>query len=57
MDIKRLVETILKDGKLSQVEFEHLKQTIAADGKITPEENEQIDVILDKINSGQIIVE
>ena len=57
MDIKRLVETILEDGKLSQVEFEHLKQTIAADGKITPEENEQIDVILDKIDSGQIIVE
>ena len=57
MDIKRLVDKILEDGKLTKVEYEHLQMTLKADAKMDPQEYDQMHRVMDFISQGRLKVE
>ena len=56
MNIKKLVDRIVSDGKLTKEESSTLSEAIKADGKINPEEEDQIQRILEMITEGKLEV-
>lgn len=56
MDIKKLVDKIVSDGKLTKEEYATLSDAIKSDGKIDPEEEAQVQRILDMITEGKLEV-
>jgi hypothetical protein len=57
MDIKKLVDEILADNKITLEERERLNAAIMANGKVTKDEQEQIKRIFQLIGEGKVILE
>ena len=57
MDIKKLVDEIILDNRITIAERERLNQAIMADGKLTEEEQEQIKRIFQLIGEGKLKIE
>ncbi len=56
MDIKKLVEKIIEDKKITRQEHEELNRAVMADGKIDKDEEEEIKKIFALIESGEVEV-
>ena len=54
MSIKKLVDSIVKDGKLTLREHKLLLKKIHEDGMIDEEENEQLTRVLEMISRGEL---
>ena len=54
MGVKKLVDKIIADGKLTKKEYAALSDAIKADGRIDPEEEAQVQRILDMITEGKL---
>jgi len=54
MDIKKLVDRIVSDGKLTLREHEQMLDKINEDGIIDQEENEQLTRVLEMIKNGEL---
>ncbi len=57
MDIKKLVDEIIADGKLTSKEQSMLQQAMMSDGKLDEDEKEQIRRIMDMLTDGELVVE
>jgi len=57
MDIKKLVDEIIADKKLTSEEKNMLNEAIMADSKVTCEEQEQIKRIFQLIGEGKLKIE
>ncbi|HPZ07346.1 MAG TPA: hypothetical protein PL110_04485 [Candidatus Eremiobacteraeota bacterium] len=57
MDIKKFVDEIIADGKITLEERERLQAAIMADGRVTKDEQEEIKRIFQLIGEGKIILE
>lgn len=56
MNIKELVDRIVKDGKITVREHKELLDAISENGVIDEEENEQINRVINMINNGEVEV-
>ncbi|RJR12128.1 hypothetical protein C4588_02665 [Candidatus Parcubacteria bacterium] len=56
MYIKKLVEKIIEDKKITRKEHEELNRAVMADGKIDKDEEEEIKKIFTLIESGEVEV-
>jgi len=57
MDIKKLVDDIIADNKITAEEKNRLNEVIMSDGKVTSEEQEQIKRIFQLIGEGKLKIE
>lgn len=53
-DLKELVERALADKVLSRSEQKQILEAVAADQQVSPEEHELLELIVDRITSGEI---
>ena len=54
MSIKKMVDSIVRDGKLTLREHQLLIKKIHEDGTIDEEENEQLTRVLEMIKKGEL---
>ena len=57
MDIKKLVDEIIADNKLTAEERNRLNEAVMSDGKLAQEEQEQIKRIFQLIGEGKLKIE
>ena len=57
MDIKTMVDRIVKDGRLTRKELQQFQSAVYEDGKIDDEENAQITRLFEMVQRGELEVE